>query len=200
MATTTEMPKMYREFQTRGAILTEKERAVNTRRHYVNDLRAQLQRAREDLQQRDEHIESELQRFYQKKRQQDEKVQVKENRNRSQQERLSRLHEQGRQFASEITNTQERIHEVILSTERRQHDAELLASLKDKITAMKLKFEEEDAAVMKLESHVARVESSVMKRHSVLSEKVPELNLPTLTDFRPEFDGCGGESIVLVEG
>lgn len=195
------MAEVFRNNQTHSTLLMERERAVQTRRLTVQELRQAVQTLQAEARAREEQLQGERANFAHKKLIQDEKVGVKDNQARAQQERVQHLVEEEERLLQAIAASEQEMQQNAAEMEKRQELQRTLRHMRERVTQLKLQLEERDAAVIKLETRLARQEMATEKRHATVAERFPAYALPRVEEAETAMglEGTAGESLLLVD-
>ncbi|CCW65978.1 unnamed protein product [Phytomonas sp. Hart1] len=191
----------FRDFPTRSVIFTERERVLEARRALVQELQQSVNVLQLENDSREEHLRHERLRYAQRKSLQDEKLSTKEAQIRTQHERLQQFVSEEERLQGALQRCEESIQAATGELERRKELEIKVHEIKDRLTQMKLRLEESEGNLIKLESRMERQAIITEKRHGMVVDQVPTISLPRLGDNERglSVEDMAGDSILLVD-
>lgn len=192
--------RLLKDYQSRSAGVADKERALQQRQSTLMELKLQIQNVQDDLQKRRAQLSAATSRFKEKSNVIVSKVEEKENHNQTQTGHLAFVQEEERKLNMAVEETVQRIDAASASLLLKQEESQKLQRVEVQVTQLKNALEEDDCALMQLDSALARSEAETLRRYSELSEKLPMYPLPQLASIDTNsLEGTAGESVILVD-
>ncbi|CCW62589.1 unnamed protein product [Phytomonas sp. EM1] len=191
----------FRDYQARSIFLTERERVLEARRALLQELQQSVNALELENNSREEQLRGERLRYAQRKSIQDEKLRAKDTQIRLQHERLQQFVLEEERLQTALQNCEENIQAATNELERRKELEIKLLEIKGSLTQVKLRLEESEENLMKLESRMARQEMMTEKRHAAVADRVPRFCLPRIGDNEKGLgvEDMAGDSILLVD-
>jgi myosin heavy subunit len=175
-ATSAEITRVYRDLQVKAALVTEKERAVQTRRAALTELKQQVDMAQYECQQRQQPLAAELARLNAAK---DECAAAKAERDRaarSQQMRLANLRDEDAHLQRSTQRMYDEIHQAVERVNLARQDASQSDDIDAAVATLQQKAQSEEETLRAFEARVQQVHSACQQRRG--AAQLPQIALP----------------------
>ena len=195
-----DIPKMYKDLQMRSAIVAEKERALNTKRQALTELRQHVQHLTDQCQKKQQLVHAEAAKFQHKKQLQDVKWGERHRHEAQELERLQTVEQDEQTLAAGIAQMETDTADVAQQLADAKSAAAIIEQTKGRLSDLSAVVEADDTRVADFERAVARMELDLSKRQQRLAEQLPPpFQLPVATAPAAAAFDIGGESIMLVD-
>ena len=166
----------------------------------LSELKAQMQNVQDDVQKQRAQLAAMKARYNETSVGVLSKVEEKENHNQSQTGHVAHLEEEVQQLTVAARMLVEQIDSTATTLVLKKEQAEKLQLVEKQVTQLKNTLEEDDCALMQLDSALSRNEAATTRRYSEIAEKLASYPLPQVvsTDTN-SLEGTAGESVILVD-
>lgn len=209
-----DIPKLYKDYQVRSAVISEKERAIASKRAALVELRNQVHTLTDHCNRRQSMLNQEATKFAQKKQIQDEKWNERHRVESVTIGKLQSVLSDEHTMVAGIAQMEQDLMNAAQSVVDARADAKMLEEAKASMSALSFTLETEDASTLEFEKSVAKQEATLAARVQRLTQQMPnnDYRLPTAvqssistsshhlpTNNSGGASDIGGESIMLVD-